>query len=99
MTHTPGHWRIQNANDDYTRYQVEADGWGIIMRVEDVSNESLANARLIAAAPEMLVALEAVCQAFANGELKFTKRRNGNDAPYHPANVLLTAALAKVKGE
>ena len=58
-----------------------------------------ADARLIAATLDMLAALEAIHTALTNGEIQFTKKRNGNSDPYHPANVLLTAALAKVRGE
>jgi len=68
MEHTPGNWRIQNASDTYNRYQIEANGWGIILRCEDTSNESQANARLIAAAPELLEALRSLYYAVSDEE-------------------------------
>ncbi len=62
MEHTPVPWTIQNANDNYTQYQIEAKGWGIIARVEDISNESHANAQFIVSAcnchEELLETLE-----------------------------------------
>lgn len=39
-------------------------------------------------------ALVAVQQAFAKGEAKFTKKRQSESDPYHPANVKMCAALA-----
>ena len=39
-------------------------------------------------------ALTAVQQAFAKGEAKFTKKRQSDSDPYHPANVKMCAALA-----
>ncbi len=53
---------IQNATDDYSRFQVEAEGRGIVARVEVLEDEpfGLELARLIAAAPAMLAALEAL---------------------------------------
>lgn len=45
-------------------------------------------------------ALTAVQQAFAKGEAKFTKKRQSDSDPYHPANVKMTAALfSEDKGE
>ena len=87
MTHTPGNWRIQSANDDYTRYQIEVEGWGIIMHVEDTSNESEANARGIIAFPYLLAALEYIV--------------NWDADTWNPlmARDLANAAIAKAKGE
>ena len=85
MTHTPGNWRIQSANDDYTRYQVEAKGWGIIMRVEDTSNESLANARLIITAPELLHVLEILVEQGYH--------------PHLSTLAFAREAIAKIRGE
>ena len=53
---------------------------------------------LFLAAPDMLLALNALFNGFADGSIKFTKKRRSDSAPYHPANVLMCAALAKVEG-
>jgi glutamine cyclotransferase len=56
--HTGEKWTLQNASDDYGQYQIEAEGWGVIQRVEDLSNESEGNAKLHASAPELLAAVK-----------------------------------------
>lgn len=58
LRHTPGKWYLHNDSDTYSHYRIEADGWGVIAHVKDVSNESEANAHLKAAAPDLLAALE-----------------------------------------
>jgi hypothetical protein len=58
MKHTPGPWKIQSATRNYDNFKIEAEGWGIITNIEDNSNESEGNARLIAAAPELLEMLK-----------------------------------------
>lgn len=55
-------------------------------------------AEVAEAAPLMLEALEAIQEAFAKGEIKFTRKRQSDSDPYHPASVKLSAALAAVKG-
>ena len=54
--HTPGPWMIQGqwATSRGTAECIEAQGWGIIGAWIDKSNEPEDNARLIAAAPELL---------------------------------------------
>jgi hypothetical protein len=56
--HTPGPWILQNQTDA-GQFEIEAKDWGIIIRAHDYSDETEANARLIAAAPDLLVGLEA----------------------------------------
>lgn len=63
---TPGPWTIQGASDDYEEFKIEAKDWGIILKCEDISNESRENARLVAAAPELLAALEDVLDQINN---------------------------------
>jgi hypothetical protein len=50
-------WKIQNANDDYTRYQIEEEGFAITARVENIGNDPIRDALLHAAAPDLLAAL------------------------------------------
>lgn len=86
---TPGNWRIQNTNDDYTRYQIEAEGWGIIMHIEDDSDQPLDNARLIAAAPALLHALEYIIHW----------RADHNEWNPEIARDLASTAIAQARGE
>lgn len=61
--------------------------------------ESERMARLFAAAPDLLDALQAILKGFVDGEIKWAKPRRSDSDPYHPANVKLMAALAKAEGE
>jgi hypothetical protein len=59
-THTPGPWRTRNVDD---HMYLDADTWDAFARVvvvvdDEPDPEGEANARLIAAAPEMLEALK-----------------------------------------
>jgi hypothetical protein len=72
MTHTPGPWRL--AENDETLIVTEAlDDEGNCTVIADIAtgiprSEQFANARLIAAAPELLKALQEVKeQAFTTG--------------------------------
>lgn len=70
MKHTPGPWHFHANSEDYTEYDIEPHGWGRYIEIKDRTNEGLANARLIAAAPDLLGACKVahdailgVCQA------------------------------------
>lgn len=64
------------------------------------SNHELqvANGHLIAAAPELLDALYAIHNAFLAGEIKWKNPRQSDSDPYHPANIKMSAAIAKAEG-
>ena len=100
--HTPGPW---DWNDLST---ITANGSLGTVCIAEVYNPQWqhmppketrkANARLIAAAPALLAAVEAIHQGFMDGSIKWTKKRQSESDPYHPANTLMSAALDKVKG-
>lgn len=66
--HTPGPWRILECQNDHEAFSIESEekliGWvaNSLDRVGDeyTSASDLANARLIAASPELLAALELI---------------------------------------
>ncbi len=45
----------------------------------------------------LLAACEAIEEALAKGELKFTHKRRSDSEPYHPANVALHKALQQAR--
>ena len=108
--HTPKSWIVEqvetshNGYADWPVYAVrqmpENHCLAVVGRVDRATagyNE--ANANLIAAAPELLAALKAMHQGLVDGSIKFTKKRQSDNDPYHPANVLMCAAIAKAQGE
>jgi len=59
-----------------------------------------ANARLIAAAPDLLAALIAVSNGFADGSIQWARQRQADSDPYHKANSLMCAAIDRAtKGD
>jgi hypothetical protein len=56
MDHTPGPWFV-TTQDDYPTGEVSADPMGVRHVVTTYGNDAKANARLIAAAPDLLLAL------------------------------------------
>ena len=51
------------------------------------------------AAPDLLEALQTIQRGFADGSIQFTKKRQSDSDPYHPANTLMCTALAKAAGQ
>ena len=90
--HTPGPWTFyDDSNDGKTnRIEIVAIGKTIAHIYHSVPAKDLPNARLIAAAPELLEALEAICDEFDNDD-DFSARQ----IAWHAGR----AAIAKAKGE
>ncbi len=89
--HTPGPWRVEESTTGAALLVIAANG----LRVADIQRQSRTdlrpeNARLIAAAPALLEAAEAVLAAF-EGDLVDHPAQNTLDA--------LEAAIARAKGE
>uniref|UniRef100_A0A6M3LCG8 Uncharacterized protein n=1 Tax=viral metagenome TaxID=1070528 RepID=A0A6M3LCG8_9ZZZZ len=55
-------------------------------------------ARIEKAAPDLLEALKLIEKAFTDGDIKFTKKRQADSDPYHPANIKMCAAIAAAEG-
>ena len=47
---------------------------------------------------ELLEALKAFDSGLRDGSIQFTKKRQADSDPYHPANTLMCAAFAKAEG-
>lgn len=83
--HTPGPWRISGHSEDSPEKLSVEDGYGYFIAEVDFGLAQKANARLIAAAPELLeFAEEWLCM-------------QGSDENYMTAKA--RAAIAKAKGE
>ena len=74
MKHTPGPWKVQQVDNQSYARTIVGDGFWIadVAHAATGDNESAANARLTAAAPEMLDMLQTINAYFyeyRNGEL------------------------------
>ena len=87
--HTPGPWRADSTNVS-ERYRYVLGGRRLICRITKGDGESEANARLIAAAPELLEALIAAEQAFVE---------HGIPLACHASLFQIRAAIAKATGQ
>jgi hypothetical protein len=102
--HTPGPWNLVPADEDVKLgsafcLDLSAIGWGSFARVvirfndeSEPSKEGLANARLIAAAPDLLEAL----RYYASPEAWTVNQVEGADGDY---GAKARAAIAKATGE
>lgn len=102
MSHTPGPWKFRDSESLVNTFYVEGphrgDGhYWLVAEVGGQGNDNAHNARLIAAAPDLVVAAECAVK-----ELEWlrtgTWNEAGNSAITHALNPL-RAAIAKAKGE
>lgn len=112
MTHTPGPWEIELVAPSYNvgyRFHIWPGGRGgwMIAAITNASKSSEdsrceANARLIAAAPDLLEAAEAALVTLED-EYGANYCECQPDSPGHPVSTCegckLRAAIAKAKGE
>lgn len=92
MNYTLGPWRLISADDEYT---IHAPGHGtIIATIHPLMPERPANARLIAASPDLLAALEAALDIMDN--MTSVDFAAGFDKPVRES---ARAAVAAAKGE
>src|SRR5438477_10529904 len=65
---TPGPWHVETVYDEGTSIAVRESAYGLFIAMVEPHDmehaDAFANARLIAAAPDLLAALEAVTEAF-----------------------------------
>ena len=82
--HTPGPWAVGGR-------LVIAEKYGSVCAVDDGQSDYVANARLIAAAPELLAALKAITDELGVPD-------PGYPAPVANAAEIARAAIAKAEG-
>lgn len=94
--HTPGPWRLGPIHSDGS-FAIHSNKGSIVHAIPFGSTlqDRDANARLIAAAPEMLEALELVHQALAD----YCDEHDGKHAVRPETQSLLFRLIAKAKGE
>ena len=104
--HTPGPWTVKlNRVERHPVYGPDGEPVARCLCPRPSTKEWDANARLIAAAPEMLEALELFMEAYPEHECFSTGPNTGNpwtDYVYCPgceAEVKARGAIAKAKGE
>jgi hypothetical protein len=89
--HTPGPWKVTTHATDPNAYDVEAESGGKITRGYWGRNAK-ADARLIAAAPELLNAANQLVSAIWGRDIDRTQESLG------AAEVAIRAAIAKAEG-
>ena len=100
MNYTKGQWEVQHSFNVFCGRRVIAScgGYADNWKVDEVHNENIANAKLIAAAPDMYEALEKIQEW-----LLFDKELTGKEVEFYneqftKANNLTIKALSKAKG-
>lgn len=94
--HTPGPWEISGNSFDVMTSQT-GHGIATVHNWNKKDGENNANARLIAAAPELLdLAKEALAQL---EKMDFTLSANWNGSLKTNIRLLLSAAIAKAEGQ
>jgi len=87
---TPGPWRI--AGETPLDYRIQADADGVFVgHISKLGAEGIANARLIAAAPDLLAALEGLFEHCA-----MTHKHWGEGCNQREADAAQTAARAAI---
>jgi hypothetical protein len=77
IKHTPGPWSIDPYQDEDWRVNISSNGWNVASAYHmtddpvNVDDECMANARLIAAAPELLDVLKAWTEYAINKDVPF----------------------------
>jgi hypothetical protein len=102
--HTPGPWKAQPREGIEGQWEVVSAckiGWLIAAAAPDIDGDpDEANARLIAAAPELLEALEHLAAIAGTGLLhRQSLDKQGMVELFEEARAAARAAIAKVKGD
>ena len=103
VKHTPGPWRVDDDSSDFDIYVVGRPVWGAkrygvpgewdvctIEILDERPDETMANARLMAAAPELLEAAKSMVARWPTDQQ--------NDGPLYDEAQALRSAIAKAEG-
>ena len=101
--HTPGPWKV--FEDDFYTVGVESEGSVIAdhlfesndLTIEDIKQELYANAKLIAAAPDLLETLEHICRLYQDADTIINKK-NFRDLAV-TINAMAKSAIRKAGAE
>lgn len=91
--HTPGPWRYQEASDVYTHIVRGPNNYFVCQFSQDTSGRSEADARLTAAAPELLEACQAIRLVMLN------ETGHGFELAMRSIEPKLKAAISKAWGQ
>jgi hypothetical protein len=94
--HTPGPWEVDRDDSQKVWVKSKAEGWDEEWVALSFSGRAGANARLIAAAPDLLEALKAAKEVVDVAE-HMTSCRSDDDFVWG-AQKLINAAIAKAEG-
>ena len=76
MSYTKGEWKVERSQGTFNDWIVDSDGKAIALMYTEAGNLK-ANAHLIAAAPDMYEALQAIRRAFVSGEFENARMLSG----------------------
>ena len=106
MTHTPGPWRVAEnlfgstaSYEVYTNIETKSGKGGYTRICQITPLDQKANARLIAAAPEMLEALEEIEALIRESSGVTGWHLNGQVASWEELDLKIGAVLRKARGE
>lgn len=98
-THTPGPWEVSYSTNFPDQQTVQAEGSDRILALIDRADEQdYANARLIAAAPDLLSVLKEAMRPVENWACNCEINGEGGNTPAHVALRHIREAIAKAEG-
>lgn len=98
MTHSPGTWKCTPANYPSQR-EIRAADTSLVCRINEGNSLADGNARLIAAAPDLLAAAQAARDVLATAIRANWAGATDEDVASHPTIERLDIAIAKAKGD
>jgi hypothetical protein len=95
--HTPGPWVAEG--EDRETWRIRSEDYGTICRIHDPEGPVEHDAHLIAAAPDLLDALEALLAWQRHLEFRDVPGKEGRSLAYAGDLEIIRAAIAKARGQ